>query len=225
MKYFVKTLPYERNLAMTRTRQIFVALEGIDASGKGVQSRRLAERLGAQRFSFPDYTTPIGGLIRAHLERKWAAHWDLGLGRSIPNGDALIFQALQAVNRLELASEIMSALIEGRSVVADRYYGSGYVYGSADGLDLEYLERLHRYLPEPTHQILIDIDPWISTERRPERRDRYETDIDFMAKVCGLYRKIWIRNRWPIVDGRGSVEEVESRILEVLTPSRPVQTL
>lgn len=204
-------------------RQLFIALEGIDAAGKGVQSRRLARRLEAQRFTFPDYTTPIGGLIRAHLERKWSAHWDQGLGRSIPNGEALIFQALQAANRLELASGILSVLIEGRSVVADRYYGSGLVYGSADGLDLEYLERLHRYLPEPTHQILIDIDPETSAARRPDRRDRYEADPDFIARVCGLYREIWIRNRWPIVDGRGSVADVESRILEVLRP--PAQKL
>jgi dTMP kinase len=202
-------------------RQIFVALEGIDASGKGVQSRRLAKHLEAERFTFPDYTTPIGGLIRDHLERKWAAQWEEWHGRCNPDGDALIFQALQAANRLELASEIMSALIEGRSVVADRYYGSGYVYGSADGLDLEYLERLHRYLPEPTHQILIDIDPITSAIRRPDRRDRYEANPDFMAKVCGLYRKIWVAKGWPIVDGRGSVAEVESRISEVLWPKSP----
>lgn len=205
------------------TRQLFIALEGIDAAGKGVQSRRLARRLEAKRFTFPDYTTPIGGLIRAHLERKWSAHWEEWHGRINPQGDALIFQALQAANRLELAPDIMSALIAGRSVVADRYYGSGLVYGSADGLALEYLEKLHRHLPEPTHQILIDIDPETSAARRPERRDRYEANPDFIARVCGLYRKIWIRNGWPIVDGRGSVADVESRILDVLRP--PAQKL
>jgi dTMP kinase len=199
-------------------RTIFVALEGIDASGKGVQSRRLAERLGAKRFKFPDYTTPIGALIKAHLERHWSAqwveHWLLAPAR--PGGDALVFQGLQAANRLELAPEIMSELIAHRSVVADRYYGSGLVYGSADGIELEYLERLHRFLPEPTHQILIDIDPETSAARRPERRDRYEADTEFLTRVSWLYRMIWTDKGWPMVDGDGTVEQVEARIWRVL---------
>lgn len=200
---------------------LFVALEGIDASGKAVQSRRLAHELGAELFSFPDYRTPIGKLIDAHLKGEWKA---IRLGSFGPDNsdigypaEPLIFQALQSANRLELAPNISKALSEGKPVVADRYYGSGLVYGTADGLDLEYLERLHRFLPQPTHWILLDIEPEISAERRPERRDRYEKDAEFMQQVCLLYRQIWIRNGWPVVDGRGSVDDVTEQIRRAIS--------
>lgn len=200
---------------------LFVVIEGIDAAGKAVQSRRLANDIGAKLFSFPDYSTPIGEVIQAHLKQEWAAHrigvevWHDDPDICYP-GEPLVFQALQSANRLELAPNIAHELAEGRVVVADRYYGSGLVYGAADGLDLEYLERLHKFLPQPTHWILIDIDPEISAERRPERRDRYEKNADFMQKVCLLYRKIWIRNSWCIVDGRGSVDDVAEQIREAI---------
>lgn len=196
----------------------FIALEGIDGCGKGVQSRRLAEDLRGVRFSFPDYNTPIGGLVGAHLRREWAAHrLDCGDDSNVKYHDeALIFQALQSANRLEWAHKIATHLAEGCPVVADRYYASGLVYGSADGIAFEYLERLHRYLPQPTHWILIDIDVETSMERRPEGRDRYEADAEFMREVCLRYRQLWIRNKWPIVDGRGSVDDVASQIHEVV---------
>ena len=196
---------------------LFVALEGIDACGKGVQSRRLAETLGAARFSFPDYRTPIGEVIKDHLTEGWVAMVPDFQPYIADRTDALVFQALQSANRLELAPNIAAELGEGRAVVADRYFGSGLVYGTADGLDLEYLERLHRYLPQPTHWILLDIDPETSASRRPERRDRYERDLDYMQKVCSLYRKIWIRYGWPIVDGRGSVEDVAGQIRDTIS--------
>lgn len=198
---------------------MFVVLEGIDGCGKGVQSRGLAWDLKAELFSFPDYSTPIGKVIKDHLTQEWRCRrlepWYDDPAIEYPE-DALIFQALQTANRLEHAHDIAGHLAEGRPVVADRYYASGLVYGTADGIDLAYLERLHRYLPQPTHWILIDIDVEQSVERRPERRDRYERDFEFMQKVCLFYRQLWIRKRWHIVDGRGSVQDTAGQIREIV---------
>lgn len=198
---------------------MFVVLEGIDGCGKGVQSRGLAWDLKAELFSFPDYSTPIGRLIEGHLKQEWAAH-RLDCWHDEPeikhSGDPLIFQALQTANRLERAHDIAGHLAEGRPVVADRYYSSGLVYGVADGIDLAYLERLHLFLPQPTHWILIDIDVEQSVERRPERRDRYESNVEFMQKVCLFYRQLWIRKRWHIVDGRGSIDDTAGQIREIV---------
>lgn len=200
-----------------QSQPVFVAIEGIDASGKALQSKRLAEELKADLVSFPDYETRIGKLIAGHLRLDWGAIRAQDFVEYAGNEiDALVFQALQSANRLERAADIAAALAEGRPVVADRYIASGLVYGAADGVELGYLERLHRYLPQPTHQILLDIDPEISAERRPERRDRYEANAKFMQKVCLGYRQLWIRKGWPIVDGRDSVEGVAEQVLEVL---------
>jgi len=194
-----------------------VALEGIDGCGKGVQSERLAEEIGAVRFKFPDYSTPIGTAIEQHLDRKWMAMAQDLQPYVLDKTDALVFQALQAANRLERAQEIANTLADGKSVVADRYTASGFAYGAADGLDLDYLKGMHSFLPQPTHWILIDIDPEISVERRPERRDRYEKNAKLIAKVCLLYRQIWVGNKWPIVDGRGTVEDVADQIRDIIS--------
>lgn len=191
-------------------RPLFVALEGIDACGKGTQAERLRAKLKGTLFSFPDYRTPIGGLIDGHLKRRWRTE---GLDHA---KEALVFQALQSANRLERATDLATELAEGRPVVADRYTMSGVVYGAADGRGRAYLEDLHRYLPQPDVWILLDIDPEVSAERRPERRDRYESDPEFMRRVCLLYRQVWVANGWAIVDARGSVADVAGQIWDVV---------
>lgn len=40
------------------------AIEAIDAAGKATQARHLADRLGCQVLSFPDYASPTLGGVR-----------------------------------------------------------------------------------------------------------------------------------------------------------------
>jgi len=197
---------------------IFTCLEGIDASGKLTQAKLLAERMKAKLFSFPDYTTPMGKILKQHLLNKWSA---VSVGEDIELLDPMVFQAVQLANRMEHAQEIAEHLANGIPVVADRYTPSGMVYGGSDGLDADYLERIHRWLPIPNVHILVDIDPEQSAQRRPERRDRYEEQEGLMEDVTERYRNLWQEMssrgyRWVVVDGRGSVGDVHKAILEVV---------
>lgn len=209
---------------------MMVCIEGIDAAGKASQSRRLAHRMKAELFTFPDYTTRIGHMIKGHLSGYWTAAprgpVDDPNPERVKTLDAVVFQALQLANRMEHAATIAGLQVDGRNVVLDRYWPSGFVYGTADGLDGDWLISLHQWLPQPDLFLLLDVDPAVSTQRRPERRDRYEKQEGLMTRAVGLYRDLWTVNRaksqpfgtrWVVVDGNETEDEVAADIWRIVS--------
>lgn len=204
-------------------RPKLVAIEGCDAAGKATQARLLAAQLGGEVVSFPDYTTPIGQLIIDHLQGRWRCiENDLHGVRRYPtaiDGDALVLQSLFTVNRLELLPRIAALLAAGKPAILDRYWLSGYVYGTLDGLDSKWLWDVHQSLPQPDMWLLLDVSAETSVKRRPERRDRYEKQEGLMAKARKLYLQTFETQmfdlgqaHWQVIDGCGSIEEVHARI-------------
>ncbi len=208
---------------------IFIALEGIDTCGKSTQAEILADRLQAERFKFPDPNSPMGKLVYAHLSKDWEATLsDFSIGRvNVTELDAMVFQSLQLSCRMEHAPAIKKALKAGKHVVTDRYTASGIVYGGADGLDMHYLDDIQSVLPQPTLQILLDIDPDDARRRmrdRGEELDRYEAKEGFMTEVAKRYRLLFenkartayseVTTFWSVIDARGSVVETGAKILE-----------
>ena len=203
---------------------MIVCIEGIDGCGKGEQAARLTKRLGAKLFKFPDRSTPTGALIYGHLEEKWWVDAKVLEADVLGMDEALVFQALQLANRMEHATELFQAAARG-NVVLDRYWPSGYAYGSADGLDPGYMVNLHRWLPQPDMFVLLDIDLATSMKRRPERRDRYEKLGDhYFDLVIGHYRRLWsqqeLEHKWVVVDGRAPPDEVEAQICRAVANAR-----
>ena len=195
---------------------MIVCLEGIDAAGKATQAERLAKRLDARLLSFPNYGTRSGILIGDHLQQLWQARYMVEGQR--PELDALVFQSLMLTNRMEAASNIRAAKAAGNGLVLDRYWPSGIAYGSADGLDFDWLLKIHEHLPQAHIYVLVDINPDLSARRRPERADRYEMQPGLMEEVASNYHRLWNMMRhkhpaeWAVVDGNGSIEQVESEI-------------
>jgi thymidylate kinase len=194
-----------------------VVIEGMDAAGKLTQSKMLAEKIGAARFAFPNYESPTGKLILSHLKKEWVASGD------DPIRDAQVFQCLQTVNRLELLPDINACIARGQHIVFDRFWQSACVYGSLDGLDTKWL-RLVQEKPMPVADvnILIDVPVDAGFERRPERRDRYETNRVFLEQVRDKYltlfseQQIHGAGRWEVINGLGSIEQVHERIMKVV---------
>jgi dTMP kinase len=215
-----------------------VVMEGQDAAGKATQSKLLAERLKGTRLSFPNYETETGKAIQRHLKKEWCAGYINGPRIShLDDCDALVFQCLQSANRLECIPEIKEALARG-PVVFDRYWPSAVVYGGLDGLDKSWLLRVQDDpMPQSDVFILLDIPVEESFNRRPERRDRYETDAAYLQMVRDGYRQLFdergrcmhrgscsvipctcrVRS-WHTVDGRGTLDEVAARIWNAVEP-------
>ena len=223
---------------------MIVVIEGSDASGKATQSKLLAERLKATRFAFPNYESPSGKAILGNLKKDWGAvervdpnvyfkqHGRLPpvVQQDAPKLNALVLQSLMTTNRLELLPAIKAAAEKG-PVVFDRYWQSAMVYGTLDGLDPKWLDLVQRQaMPPADLNILIDVPVEEGFKRRPERKDRYESDRGYMEKVREGYLKLWgfgpdqtwtesieslgraDKPCWYVVNGVGTVEEVQRRI-------------
>lgn len=197
---------------------MLIAIEGVDASGKATQSRRLADVLGscASLLSFPNYGSPTGQLIRNLLSSDTPL-----LSES---EHSLLFQSLMATNRYEAFDTLeMYRNSMDKVLILDRYYASGLVYGQADGLSLEYLLSIHKALPAPDIWIYLEVPPEESAVRRPLRRDRYERRVGMMSRVAQLYSDLFRVQRptpgvWAVIDGIGPIHEVQQRILDELQP-------
>lgn len=199
---------------------MIICIEGGDACGKATQSKILAERLGAARFSFPDYETPAGAAILSNLKGEWSACGDHESGEGLatwPGTNAMVLQSLMATNRLERGADLRKASARG-PVVLDRYDASSIVYGGLDGLDPKWCAAVNEQLPvRPDLYILLDAPVDEGFRRRPERRDRYEKDRAFLEKVRVAYLQLFTDRQlarvrsldeWPAIFGKGATTEV-----------------
>ena len=211
---------------------MFIVLEGMDACGKDTQGPLLVERFGkngvkAREFSFPSTETELGKAIARHLkEETYLTSYDLApcdpgppwssSGASSPHSDdPLVFQCMMIADRCEALGEITETLQTGLPVITKRWWPSGYVYGAAEGLPPAWLRKVHWHLPKPDLYILLDLDVETAIARRPDRRDRYESNIDYQKKIADGYRELWAQGNpsyWHVIDGRLPIEEVHALI-------------
>lgn len=111
----------------------FIALEGIDGSGKSSQIGRLTARLegmGVRCLATREPTGgPVGSLIRQIFTGRVTA-------------DPRVIAALYAADRIDhLVNEVdglCAVLDKGITVVSDRYYFSSYAYHSVD-VDMDWV--------------------------------------------------------------------------------------
>jgi len=224
---------------------MIIALEGMDASGKATHAKKLAEKLNGVVIDFPHYSTKVGHLIEGHLKNWWSTERgnqaDINLMSTSDFDkwletegtlDAMVFQCLQTINRLELLETINNHINNGKTIIFDRYWASALVYGALDGLDTTWIRDIQAPLPEPDLWLFLDIPAEESVRRRPDRRDRYEKKPGFMEKVRQEYLSLFEKERgaelkrraaelpmgpgWYIINGLGTLDEVESNIWEAI---------
>ncbi|MDP6863120.1 MAG: dTMP kinase [Acidimicrobiales bacterium] len=185
----------------------YIAFEGWEASGKSTQARLLSQRLDAVLTREPGGTA-LGLAIRDLL---------LGDGPApTERAEALLFAADRAQH---LAEVVEPALAEGRDVVTDRSYGSTLAYqGYGRGQSIEELMRLVEWtsgglLPDLVVFLTVGVDT--ADDRLGDQRDRMESeDVDFAQRVVEGFGALAEADpdRWVVVDGAGSIEEVAQRV-------------
>ena len=149
----------------------FIALEGIDGTGKSTQCRLLADRLRGRGYAVVQCAdpggTPLGDELRALV---------LGGGREMGRvTEALLFMA----SRAELIGQVIRpALGRGEAVVSDRFLLSNVVYqGYAGGLPPADLWRLGLFAAgglEPDVSVVLDLPVELAAGRRKPQQDRIE---------------------------------------------------
>jgi dTMP kinase len=211
---------------------MLICIEGMDASGKATQSKLLSERLQARRIAFPTYDTEpaslVGPIITSHLRENWRA--EAPFGGLIDGGfnsllDAIVFQCVMTADKYSMAPSIKAVVDYGGTVILDRYWHSGFAFGGTDGIDLPWLMNVHRALPQPDINILLDVDFETSLARRPDRRDCYEKmGKDYFENVRYNYLCLWkslaaehkLHGRWIVLDGREPLSKVTTAINTII---------
>ncbi|MDF3076965.1 MAG: tmk [Sphingobacteriaceae bacterium] len=152
-------------------QNLFIALEGIDGSGKSTQIKLLAEKLiasGHQVYStFEPSARPIGAMIRSVLKGEMQMD-----DRAI----AGLFVADRLDHLLNEQDGLLKKLKEGYTVLTDRYYFSSYAYHGTH-MPMDWVikaNELSAQLLRPDVTIYIDISAEASMERINKGRNSTE---------------------------------------------------
>jgi dTMP kinase len=188
---------------------LLIAFEGLDQSGKQTQAELLRDRLVAEGrtvrlLSFPAYETAIGAEIQRAL-------------RGVREYGPDVMQLLYVANRYELKPQIERERGRGTVVICDRYLASSVAYGESQGLDAAWLQDIQRHLPQPDVTILLDIAPEVSARRKTEDRDRYERDLELLARVRESYLRQAASPTWSRIVADRERTQVAADVYAALT--------
>lgn len=212
-------------------KSLFVAIEGLDGSGKTSVTRYLSNILnkespGKVKLTFEPHDPSCAGLfIRQVLTKK------------ITDFSPKILALAFAANRLDhCAREIKPWLNskEGAIVLCDRYYVSSLVYQSTDDLNFEEVYTLNDAAIKPDIIFFLNVSNAVCyerMERRNEARELFETNLSQTRKKFHQAIDFLRKNKNETIieiDASGSLQEVSNLILSelytidpLLKPKRP----
>lgn len=163
--------------------------------------------------------TPLGRRLReAFLETEETV---------APIAELLLFAADRA-QHVELL--IKPALEEGRVVISDRYADATFAYqGAGRGFPESTVNQIIELATgglKPDLTLFFDISEQTAIQRLRARKEVGENvnrmDVEtaeFYAKVRAAYLRIAEKEkRFRVIEGNGSVEEIQARVLEIVTP-------
>jgi dTMP kinase len=191
----------------------FIIFEGIDSSGKSIQTKLLERRLKnegykAVKIDFPQYGAKSAGLVEEYLNGKYGAPEEVGPYR------ASIFYAC---DRYDASFKIRKWLAEGKIIISDRYIASN--IGHQGGKIRDKKERKHflkwlynlEYnifkIPKPDFTFILKISSDVSfklshkvvdKKKKKKRafylgnkkRDIHEKDISHLKNAFNSYLEI-----------------------------------
>ncbi|MFZ0212792.1 MAG: dTMP kinase [Candidatus Acidiferrales bacterium] len=214
----------------------FVALEGIDGSGKRTQIELLARALQQRgiehvKMSFPRYDGFFGRMVARYLNGEFGT-----LAQVDPHFSALLY----AGDRLENKDQLEEHLGQGKMILSDRYIGSNLAHQGARATGrqlpefLRWLEQLeygvyglpredlviYLRVPAAKAQQLVSRKRTRSYTRR--RRDLQEANLAHLKAAARVYERLATRRNWAVVEcvdhGRDLLppEMVHRRVLGIL---------
>lgn len=193
-------------------RSRFIAVEGVDGAGKGVQSRRLHAALQhagiATILTREPGGSPGAEEIRQLVVQGAVDKWD----------DLTELLLIYAARHSHLQQTILPALEQGSWVISDRFADSSRAFqGIAGGLGLDMVEALHSIVVgdfKPDLTLVLDLDPALSlarTQLRGGQEDRFEKKgLEYQCRVRDGFRQIAAASpdTHILIDASGNVDEV-----------------
>jgi dTMP kinase len=195
----------------------FIVVDGPDGAGKSTQVRLLADWLRGEGADAEVARDPGGTAIGERVR-------DILLDRLHAEMSVACELMLYMASRAQLVHQVIRpALARGACVICDRYVSSTIAYqgaGGAEPADVADVGKVAVGGLRPDLTILLDLPAQEGLARLTKAHDRVESkDFAYHSRV----REIFLRQaadqpqRWAVVDARASVEDVQSRLREVVT--------
>lgn len=193
----------------------FIAFEGIDGSGKSTQIQLLADKLkdiGVYCYTTMEPTdSPIGSLIHQIMTGRIKTDNKVIAG---------LFVADRLDHLLNDVNGVLAKIMEGTTVITDRYYFSSYAYHSVD-MPMDWVIQANaqsKEILQPTITIFIDVNPDNAIERIAKNRFHQELFekksrlIKVREKYLEAFTKLKNEENIIIIDGNRSQEEIAKDI-------------
>ena len=197
---------------------LFITFEGIEGCGKSTQAKLLRKYLKKNSWSVFLTREPGGPKISEEIR-------DILLNKEniemLPETEVLLYMASRSQHTGEW---IIPALQKGKMVISDRYYDSTLAYqGAARRIDIKLIDTITKFATfglKPDITFLVDLPAEIGLSRISKQdADRLEMEsIEFHKKVRVGFIEIAKREkeRYIIVDGTKSVEEIHNEIMKIM---------
>lgn len=196
---------------------MLITFEGIEGSGKTTQIGLLFEYLTGKGHSVISTREP-GGTVFGERLRTALLHPQMHI---YPLAELLVFMAARAQHVEEV---IVPALNSGVVVLCDRFTDASYAYqGYGRGIDPDIIETLNRLVTKgvkPDLTILLRYGAQAGLTRKALQdaaMDRFENEgVEFHRKIEDAYDMLVKKEpkRFHVIDGSGSIEQVQQSIRE-----------
>ncbi len=166
-----------------KTKGKFICVEGADNTGKTTLCKKLSDILtskgkSVKLFSFPNYETLSGKLIKKYLQS------DIKL-------ESEVLHLLFSANRYESIKTLNKFLLENDYLICDRYCYSGIVYSITRGLDEKWCKDTDRLLLEKLKpDLLIYLSRAFKIVNIDRKQDFIDTDLEFQKKIMTTFKII-----------------------------------
>ncbi len=197
-----------------------IVIDGVDGSGKGVQSRRLLQSLQAQGHA-AILTREPGGSPAAEDIRKL-----LVTGEPEKWDDMTELLLMYAARRAHLRDTVWPALAANQWVISDRYADSSRAFqGIAGNLGLDTVERVHDIAVsefQPALVLILDLSESIALQRAEDRggsENRFEKKgAAYHARVRDAFLQIAATDpaRYRVIDAAQSRDQVSRAIIDAV---------
>lgn len=205
----------------------FIAIEGVDGSGKRTQLDLLGQALETRgipcaRFSFPRYESSFGKLIARFLNGEFG---------DLASVDAHFSALLFAGDRFEAKSDLEAALKAGSTVLADRYIGSNLAHQTArvnapqQEEFIVWLKRLEYGLYGlPAEDLVLYMRLPVAEAHRlvgmkearaytTARRDLQEADVRHLGQAALVYERLAMQPNWATIECSAAASDTAPALL------------